>query len=111
MIADDDDFIVPSADDCAAVDGEPQSGAVTSGLLGWGGLTKFVFSKKAGGDPSGGADAATQEPSLPPGFSALLNAEEEEIYPAEVRGMTRPFDCMRYRFHPNRDSLDSRFNV
>lgn len=81
---DDDDFIVPAAEDSAMLAEEAQGGAPMSGLLGWGGLTKFVFSKKAG-DPSGESDAPVPEPSLPPGFSALLNAEEEEIYPAEVR--------------------------
>ena len=75
---DDDDFIVPEV---------VETGASDDSTLAWGmkTLSGLVFSRSD-------AVRRTQEvkpepePTLPPGFSAIVNAEEEEIYPAEVGG-------------------------
>lgn len=74
-----DDFIVQNAAAAEEAPGTPQED-----VLGWRqyGLKKLgglVFAK-------GAEEVAEPEPTLPAGFSATLNAEEEEIYPAEVRG-------------------------
>lgn len=74
----DDDFIVQTVVERGASDA-PEDGALGWGLRKLGG---FVFAKT---DPSDRSNAVEPEPTLPPGFSATLNAEEEEIYPAEVR--------------------------
>lgn len=88
---DDDDFIVQSEDVPACSDDAQGLGAraaavgVGSGAFGWEGLKRLGGLVFANGATSEGCDAAAEpEPSLPPGFSVLLNAEEEEIYPAEV---------------------------
>lgn len=78
-VDDDDDFIVkpPSENGDTAQPGSQPRG---SRLL-LEGFKRLVFAK---GERDTGA-AAEQEPILPAGFSAMLNAEEEEIYPADVR--------------------------
>lgn len=75
---DDDDFIVQTVVETGASDTQDD------GAFGWTGLKKmFAKGDNASLDQ---ADAAEPEPTLPPGFSAILNAEEEDIYPAEVSG-------------------------
>lgn len=73
---DDDDFIVPEVVETGASD---DSSALSWGLKTLGGL---VFSKSDGKTQE--VQEPEPEPTLPPGFSAIVNAEEEEIYPAEV---------------------------
>lgn len=75
----DDDFIVQTVVERGASDAQ-EDGAFGWGLKKLGGL---VFAKPGASEQ---LDVVEPEPTLPPGFSATLNAEEEEIYPAEVRG-------------------------
>lgn len=77
---DEDDFIVQTVEDTGASDAQQQHGASWGyGLKTLGGLV-FASNKAPAAEV-----AAEPEPTLPAGFSATLNAEEEEIYPAEVR--------------------------
>lgn len=83
-VDDDDDFIVqpPGEEDGAGgTDGnksQQQKGASQYLLEGF---KRLVFAKHGEGE----SGKAEPEPTLPTGFSAILNAEEEEIYPADVR--------------------------
>lgn len=84
--AEDDEFIVPAVVAERGRTGAQQEDA--AGAFGWGlkKLGGLVFSNPS--DPSTSEPScsagAVQESSLPPGFSAIINAEEEKIYPAEV---------------------------
>lgn len=87
---DDDDFIVQTV-----VETGTASDARENGAFGWG-------LKKLGGFVFANADGASErsavvepEPTLPPGFSSTLNAEEELIYPAEVRGSATRLGAVR----------------
>lgn len=78
-VDDDDDFIVqpPGEGEDDSKNGV-QAGPGASLLEGF---KRLVFAK---GQPED-AENKEPDPTLPPGFSAILNAEEEEIYPANVR--------------------------
>lgn len=83
---DDDDFIVQTVVETGASDAQ-ENGAFGWGLKKLGGLGGLMFSKADGTDQR---DVVVEpEPTLPPAFSATLNAEEEEIYPAEVSRVLR----------------------
>lgn len=77
---DEDDFIVQAVDDPGASEAQQQASWSFKKL---GGL---VFASTSGKEPE---PEPEPEPTLPAGFSATLNAEEEEIYPAEVRVRSR----------------------
>lgn len=87
----DDDFIVQTVVETGASDTQDD------GAFGWTGLKKmFAKGDNASLDQ---ADAAVEpEPTLPPGFSAIINAEEERIYPAEVNEY--PAKCLIVCFRP-----------
>lgn len=74
----DDDFIVDIVGEDAPTPGSEQGSAAFS----WADLKRLVFAKRRS---AGAREAVAPAPSLPPGFSAMLNAEEEEMYPARVR--------------------------
>lgn len=75
-----DDFIVPTTP-AAAEAGSSSDAQGDASARGWGSyLGGLVFARAK--EP---APALEPEPTLPSGFSATLNAEEEKIYPAEVR--------------------------
>lgn len=85
-VDDDDDFIVQppgEGDGAEAADGsnrgQQQQGASRYFLQGF---RRLVFAK---GEGESGKPPAEPEPTLPSGFSAILNAEEEEIYPADAK--------------------------
>lgn len=77
---DEDDFIVQAVEDTGAATADAQQQASWS-LKSLGGL---VFASTSGKAPAAEVEPEP-EPTLPAGFSATLNAEEEEIYPAAVR--------------------------
>ncbi|CAM9527708.1 unnamed protein product [Ectocarpus fasciculatus] len=78
-----DDFIVPTtpAAAAAAQAGSSSDAPGDASTRGWGSyLGGLVFARTK--EP---APALEPEPTLPSGFSATLNAEEEKIYPAEAK--------------------------
>lgn len=76
-----DDFIVPTTPAAATEAGSLSDAQGDASTRGWGSyLGGLVFARAK--EP---APASEPEPTLPSGFSATLNAEEEKIYPAEVR--------------------------
>lgn len=86
---DEDDFIVQAVEDTGASDAQQDASWTQYGLKKLGGL---VFASKT---PSAEEIPVEPEPTLPAGFSATLNAEEEEIYPAEVRITARDGSLLR----------------
>ena len=78
---DEDDFIVQAVDDPGASEAQQQQASWSLKKLGG-----LVFASTSGKEPE---PEPEPEPTLPAGFSATLNAEEEEIYPAEVRVRSR----------------------
>ncbi|CAM9351695.1 unnamed protein product [Ectocarpus sp. 6 AP-2014] len=76
-----DDFIVPTTPAAAAEVGSSDDAQADASTRGWGSyLGGLVFARAK--EP---APASEPEPTLPSGFSATLNAEEEKIYPAEAK--------------------------
>lgn len=76
---DEDDFIVQTVAEPSSPD--PKKDKSTRGRK-WGKyLGGLVFASK---EPTPAAAEPEPEPTLPTGFSATLNAEEEKIYPAQV---------------------------
>lgn len=75
---DEDDFIVQTVEDTGASDARQQGSWSLKSL---GGL---VFASTSGRASTAEVEPEP-EPTLPAGFSSTLNAEEEKIYPAEVR--------------------------
>lgn len=75
---DEDEFFVQTVVETGESDASTETWR-QYGLKKLGGL---VFAKTSAAEAS--SAAAEEEPTLPAGFSATLNAQEEEIYPAEV---------------------------
>lgn len=73
---DEDDFIVQTVEDTGTPDTQQRDASWSLKKLG-----RLVFSS----NHKPAVEEPEPEPTLPAGFSATLNAEEEETYPAEVR--------------------------
>lgn len=95
---DEDDFIVQTVEDTAvaASDTQQDESWRQYGMKKLGGL---VFSSRAAAEMP-----VEPEPTLPAGFSATLNAEEEEIYPAEVRITVSPGPGPATKTHTHRET-------
>lgn len=88
-----DDFIVQSA----ALVEEATAGTQQEDVVGW---RQYGLQKLGGLVFAKGAETVVEsEPTLPTGFSATLNAEEEEIYPAEVRRVDRGSSADQMKFN------------